>query len=159
MKIAIYPGTFDPITNGHIDILEKAIHVFDRVILAVARVTGKNTMFTIEERTQLCEESCIGLSNVEVMQYDGLSIDFAKNLGAIAMIRGLRAVSDFEYELSLALMNKKLEGNLETVFFVPDNKYLYLSSTMIKQVFSLKGNVTDMIPLPVEKAMKNKIGD
>ena len=159
MKTAIYPGTFDPITNGHLDILIKASHVFDRVILAVAEVTGKKTMFDLAERTAICKEACIDIPKVEVMHFSGLSVDFATSVKANAMIRGLRAVSDFEYELSLALMNKKLQGDIETVFFVPDNKYLYLSSTMIRQIVSLKGNVDDMIPACVESALRIKIGE
>ncbi|MFO7897131.1 MAG: pantetheine-phosphate adenylyltransferase [Candidatus Cloacimonadales bacterium] len=159
MKTAIYPGTFDPITNGHIDILQKASKLFDRVILAVAEVTGKQTMFSLAERTEICQEACAGLPQVEVKSFSGLSVDFALSEKADAMIRGLRAVSDFEYELSLALMNKKLEDKIETVFFVPANQYLYLSSTMIRQIVSLRGNVEDLIPECVEKAIKIKIGE
>ncbi len=157
MKTAIYPGTFDPITNGHIDILHKASKLFDRVILAVAAVTGKNTMFNLEERTEICKEACSHLPKVEVISFDGLSVEFADSMSADAMIRGLRAVSDFEYELSLALMNKNLNNQIETVFFVPDNKYLYLSSTMIRQIVGLQGDVKEMIPQCVEKAMKKKL--
>jgi pantetheine-phosphate adenylyltransferase len=159
MKTAIYPGTFDPITNGHIDILQKASKLFDRVILAVAEVTGKQTMFSLEERTDICKKACANLPHVEVMGFSGLSVEFALSQKADAMIRGLRAVSDFEYELSLALMNKKLQDKIETVFFVPANQYLYLSSTMIRQIVSLKGNVKDLIPQCVEDAIKIKIGE
>ncbi|MCD4797176.1 MAG: pantetheine-phosphate adenylyltransferase [Candidatus Cloacimonetes bacterium] len=157
MKKAIYPGTFDPITNGHIDVLKKAANVFDEVILAVADNTGKKTIFNLDERVRLCEEALKEFPGIKVMKFDGLVVDFAKEVGAVAMIRGLRAVSDFEYELSLALMNKKLNSEVHTVFFVPDNKYLYLSSTMIRQVVSLGGNIRDLIPECVEKALKIKI--
>ena len=156
-KIAIYPGTFDPITCGHIDILKKATNIFDKVILAVAQSTAKqNPMFSLEERVYLCKESVKNLKRVEVKEFNGLVVDFAKKENANFMIRGLRAVSDFEYELSLALMNKKLNNDIETMFFVPDGKYLYLSSTIVKQVVKLGGNITDLIPPIVEKALKEK---
>ena len=156
MKTAIYPGTFDPITNGHIDVLKKASKVFDEIILAVADDTGKNTFFTLEDRTELCRKSTEHFSNIKVVKFTGLVVDFALEIGAVAMIRGLRAVSDFEYELSLALMNKKLQPEVETVFFVPDNKFLYLSSTMVRQIVDLGGSITDLIPECVEQALKKK---
>ncbi len=156
MKKAIYPGTFDPITNGHIDVLKKAANVFDEVILAVADNTIKKTIFNLDERVRLCKEALTEFPWIKVMKSDGLVVDFARKIGAVAMIRGLRAVSDFEYELSLALMNKKLNSEVHTVFFVPDNEYLYLSSTMIRQVVSLGGNIRDLIPVCVEKALKTK---
>lgn len=156
MKRAIYPGTFDPITNGHIDVLEKASKVFDEIILAVAQFTGKNPIFSLAERVDLCRRSLTHLPKVKVMQFDGLVVNFARDVGAIVMIRGLRAVSDFEYELSQALMNKKLCEELDTVFFVPHNKYLYVSSTMVRQVVELGGNMQDMIPNCVEIALKNR---
>lgn len=156
MKIAIYPGTFDPITNGHIDVLKKASKLFDNIILAVANITGKETIFTLEERTELCRKSLPEFPQVEVISFSGLAVDLAVEIDACTMIRGLRAVSDFEYELSLALMNKKLQPCIETIFFVPDNKYLYLSSTMIKQVVELGGNIKDLIPPCVEQALKKK---
>ncbi len=157
MKIAIYAGTFDPITNGHIDILTKASKVFDKVILSVAESTGKETIFSLEERCGLCEKSVAHNKKIEVMKFSGLVVDFAKKVNALIMIRGLRAVSDFEYELSLALMNKNLCDDLETVFFVPENKYLYLSSTMIREVVGLGGDVSGFIPECVEKALKEKL--
>ncbi len=156
MKIAIYPGTFDPITNGHIDVLKKAIKIFDEVILAVSHDNAKNTIFNLDERVELCKKSTRNLSNVKVEKFEGLIVNFAKKLNASAMIRGLRAVSDFEYELSLALMNKELYSDVDTVFFVPDNKYLYLSSTMIRQVVRLGGDVKDLIPECVEQALLTK---
>ncbi len=156
MKIAIYPGTFDPITNGHIDVLKKASKLFDKIILAVADITGKKTIFTLEERTELCRRSLSEFSRVEVINFSGLAADLAIKVKACAMIRGLRAVSDFEYELSLDLMNKKLQPGINTIFFVPDNQYLYLSSTMIKQVVELGGDIKDLIPPCVEEALKKK---
>jgi len=157
MKIAIYPGTFDPITNGHIDILKKATQVFDEVILAVAESTGKNTIFNIEEREYLCKRSILNIKRTRVIKFNGLVVDFAKEVKAVAMIRGMRAVSDFEYELSLALMNKKLNAEVNTIFLVPDSKYLYLSSTMIRQIVKLGGNIKDLIPECVEQALIKKM--
>ncbi|MBN2461020.1 MAG: pantetheine-phosphate adenylyltransferase [Candidatus Cloacimonetes bacterium] len=156
MKRALYPGTFDPITNGHLDILKKAARIFDEVILAVASITGKDTTFTVEERLELCRQATQGMANIRILSFDGLVVDCARKTGALAMIRGLRAISDFEYELSLAMMNKKLYGDLDTIFLVPDNKYLYLSSTIIKQVVYLNGNIPDLIPQCVEQALKKK---
>ena len=156
MKTAIYPGTFDPITNGHIDIIKKAARIFDKVILAVAEDTGKKIIFTVDEREELCRKATEGIEKIEVTRFDGLVVNFAKKVGAITMIRGLRAISDFEYELSQALMNEKLYSDIDTIFFVPDNKYLYLSSTMVRQVVSLGGNIKDLIPECVEEALLKK---
>lgn len=157
MKTVIYPGTFDPITNGHIDILKKASRVFDRVILSVAEDTGKSTLFTVEEREQLCRGAVSDIANVEVMKFSGLVVNFAREVNAIAMIRGLRAISDFEYELSQALMNEKLSNRFSTIFFVPDYKYLYLSSSMIRQVISLGGSINNLLPPGVEEALRKKL--
>lgn len=156
MKIAIYPGTFDPITYGHIDILEKAANVFDEVILAVAKITGKETLCNLEEREYLCKESTKYLSNVKVMSFDGLAVEFAKKNEANSIVRGLRAVSDFEYELQLALMNKKLDSEVDTLFFVPDYQHLYLSSSMIRQIVALGGNLKEFIPDVVEEMLLEK---
>jgi len=156
MKIAIYPGTFDPITNGHLCILKKGTKVFDKVVLAVAEFTGKNSVLSTEERYQLCVEATKDIPGVEVQRFDGLVVNFAKKVKANAMIRGLRALSDFEYELSQALMNKKLYDEIDTVFFLPESKYLYLSSTMVRQVMQLGGDVHDLIPKCVEDVLKNK---
>ncbi|PID28938.1 MAG: pantetheine-phosphate adenylyltransferase [Candidatus Cloacimonadota bacterium] len=155
-KIAIYPGTFDPITNGHINILRKATSMFDEVILAVAAITGKNTLFSTEERTDLCKKAVSHLNNISVTGFDGLAVDFAEKKKATVMIRGLRAVSDFEYELQLALMNKKIGQDMETIFLIPDYRYMYLSSSMVRQIVKLNGNLGDLIPPCVEKALKEK---
>ena len=155
-RIVVYPGTFDPITNGHLDILCKAADLFDEIIIGVAKVTGKDTLFSVEERAKLCRQATTDMPKVKVKQFNGLVVEFAKEIGATAMIRGLRAISDFEYELSQALMNKKMSDKVDTVFFVPDYKYLYLSSTMIRQVVSLGAEVNDLIPACVEEALLEK---
>ncbi|MEA1973586.1 MAG: pantetheine-phosphate adenylyltransferase [Candidatus Cloacimonadota bacterium] len=155
-KIAIYPGTFDPITNGHLDILEKATNVFDEVILAVANTTGKKTLCSLSERHFLCEESTKYLSKVKVMSFEGLAVEFAREIEADCIVRGLRAVSDFEYELQLALMNKNLEKKIDTMFFIPDLEHLYLSSSMIRQIVSLGGDLKEFIPEVVEEMLLKK---
>jgi pantetheine-phosphate adenylyltransferase len=156
-NIAIYPGSFDPITNGHIDILKKATELFDVVVLAVAEATNKDNLFNGEMREHLCREATKDLPHVQIIKFDGLIVDYAKKIGAKAMIRGLRAVSDFEYELQLALMNKHLDSTINTVFLIPDYKYFYLSSSLIKQIVSLGGDVSDFIPTCVERALKETI--
>ncbi len=158
MSLAIYPGTFDPITFGHINILEKAAGMFDEVILAVADATGKQTGFSLEERLQLCADATGHLSNVRVSSFQGLFVDYAKSQNCRIMIRGMRAVSDFEYELSLALTNKKLSPDIETIFLVPSLKYMYLSSSMIRQLAVLGGPLEDFVPQNVATAMKRKYG-
>jgi len=146
MRLAIYPGTFDPITNGHIDILRKATQMFDEVVLAVASTTGKNTFFSYEERVDMCRRCCEGMPGVRVEGFEGLVVEYARKLNACAMVRGLRAVSDFEYELQLALMNRMLDRGIETVFLVPDHYYLYLSSSMVRQIVRLGGALDTFVP-------------
>jgi len=156
MKRAIYPGTFDPITFGHLNILTKARDMFDEVILAVANITNKNTLFTTDERLELCSKAVQHFSKIRVEKFDGLAIRYAESVGANRIIRGMRAVSDFEYELQLSLMNKNLNKEIETIFLVPDAEYLYLSSSMVKQVVGLGGNISKYIPFCVEQAILNK---
>jgi pantetheine-phosphate adenylyltransferase len=153
---AIYPGTFDPITMGHVNIAEKAAALFDEVILGVADYTGKQTLFSISERIELCRESVSHIKGVTVQPFSGLVVDFAKSLECKIMIRGMRAVSDFEYELSLALTNKKIAPDIETIFLVPSLRYMYLSSTMMKQLAELGGNLQDFLPPSVITALQNK---
>jgi len=157
MSIAIYPGTFDPITYGHINILNKAAHIYDHVVLAVAHTTGKNTLFSTEERFELCKLTTADIPNVTVEMFDDLTVNFAELMKAKHIIRGLRFTSDFEYELQISLMNKKLNPNIETIFFIPDEHYLFVSSSMVKQIVGLGGDLTDYIPELVEEAIKQKL--
>lgn len=149
MHRALYPGTFDPITLGHINIVQKAVEFFDEVILAVADYTGKDPYLNLEQRLQLCKESTLDIPNLRVVSFSGLAVDFAKKMQCNTMIRGLRAVSDFEYELSLAITNRKLKPEIETVFLVPSLKYMYLSSSMVRQLADLKAPLEDFVPQPV----------
>ncbi len=154
---AIYPGTFDPITLGHVNILEKAARLFEHVTLAVADFTGKQSFFSKDERYRLCVEATSHIPNVDVQVFNGLVVDFAKSLDCNIMIRGLRAVSDFEYELSLAMINTKLNSGIETMFMVPSLRYMYLSSSMIRQLAELGSNLDDFVPPCVSKAFANKL--
>jgi pantetheine-phosphate adenylyltransferase len=153
---AIYPGTFDPITLGHVNIVEKAARLFDEVILAVADYTGKQNCFSLQERFDLCKQAVGHLPNVTVFTFKGLVVDFAVAQNCQVMIRGLRAVSDFEYELSLALTNTKLNPQIETLFMVPSLRYMYLSSSMIRQLAELGSDLKDFVPVCVSSAMKLK---
>ena len=155
-NIAIYPGTFDPITNGHIDILKKATNLFDQVILAVAEDSGKDNLFQAGERVELCKKAIKNIKQVEVVSFSGLVVEYARSIKAVAMIRGLRAVSDFEYELQLALMNRQLNPMIDTIFLIPDYKYFYLSSSLIKQIIKLGGDLKDFVPANVKQALLEK---
>jgi pantetheine-phosphate adenylyltransferase, bacterial len=156
VRTAIYPGTFDPVTNGHLDILHRAIYLFDRVIVAVASESNKQTLFSLEERQKLLRCETSDMENVEVMSFGGLTVDFARECEAIALIRGLRAMTDFEYEFQLALMNKKLAPDIETVFLMTKSEYSFISSSSIKSAASLQGDVSGLVPPNVEKAMIQK---
>ena len=160
MKIAIYPGSFDPITNGHLDIIERAVHLFDKVIVTVARNAEKNfPLFSHEERISLIAKAVSELENIEVDSFEGLMVDHAVKHGAVAAIRGLRALSDFEFEFKMALMNRSLNENISTLFLMPHAKYTHVSSSMVREVASLGGSVIKYVPSHVNKALKEKYGN
>jgi pantetheine-phosphate adenylyltransferase len=156
MRRAIYPGSFDPITNGHLDVLQRASGLFDELIVAVARDNAKQSLFTVEERVELLQAATGHLPNLKVMPFDGLLVDFARQQQAMALVRGLRAVSDFEFEFQLALMNRKLEPNLETMFLMPREELTYISSRLVKEIARLGGNVNQFVPPHVVAALKAK---
>lgn len=137
-KVALYPGTFDPVTNGHLDVLTRALYLFDRVVVGVASNAGKAPMFDLETRVSLLKEAVSDKPNVSIVPFDVLTVDLAREYGAHAIIRGLRAVSDFEYEFQLAQMNRFLESQVETVFLMPSHKYFYVSSSLIKQIATMQ---------------------
>jgi pantetheine-phosphate adenylyltransferase len=157
MRVAIYPGTFDPITNGHLDIAQRAAQIFDRIIITVSNNFHKSPFFTLEERRILVEKTMKDISNVRVDVFDGLLVEYAKKRGVCALIRGLRAVSDFEYEFQMALMNRKLMPNLETVFLMSGEEYTYINSTIVKEVALLGGKVDGFLPPVVAEAVAEKI--
>jgi len=156
MRIAIYPGTFDPITNGHLDLVERGLRIFDEIIIAVAPSPKKQPLFSLEERLKLIREAVKDCRNVKVEAFNGLLVNYVKGKGGIAIIRGLRAVSDFEYELQMALMNRRLDMNIETVFMMPSEEFSFLTSTVVKEVASLGGSVKGLVPEVVERAMREK---
>jgi pantetheine-phosphate adenylyltransferase len=156
LRIAIYPGSFDPITNGHIDILERAVKLFDKIVITVAVNVGKYPLFTAEERIEIVSEVTKNLPGVEVDRFDGLIVDYARKVNAIALIRGLRAISDFEYEFQMALMNRRLANELTTVFLMPNEKYTYLNSSIVREVASFGGDVSSFVPKYVEEKLKEK---
>lgn len=146
MTIAVYPGSFDPITNGHLDIIQRSINLFDNLIVAVAKNTEKNALFTVAERIEIIKDAVREYPNVNIRAMDGLLVDFARNVGAKVIIRGLRAVSDFEYEYQMALMNKRLAPDIETIFMMTSGKYAFLSSSVIREVSMLGGNIKSFVP-------------
>jgi pantetheine-phosphate adenylyltransferase len=157
MRIAVYPGTFDPITNGHLDIVRRASAVFDRIIVAISENPRKNPLFTLDERRRLVEDAVRGIENVGVEVFTGLLVHYAKRRQATAIIRGLRAVSDFDYEFQMALLNRKLMPDLETVYLMPSEEYSYVNSTIVKEVAHLGGRLDCFLPTGVAKALEEKI--
>lgn len=155
MKIGVYPGTFDPITNGHIDIIRRSLQVFDKVIVAVAPNPKKKPIFDIQDRVEMIRESTRDIPNVEIEIFEGLLAEYMKRKGAHAIIRGLRAVSDFEHEFMMALMNRKLDSEAETVFLMPSEEYSYLTSSAIKEVASYGGVVKDLVPPIVSRRLQD----
>jgi len=156
MKLAVYPGSFDPLTNGHIDIIERGTHLFDRIIVAVLVNIDKAPLFTTEERVEIVRDVFKGRPNVEVDTFDGLLVDYLTRRKADVIVRGLRALSDFEAEFQMALMNRRLGPNIETVFMMPAEQYTYISSRLIKEVFSLGGQVRGLVPEIVESRLRDK---
>jgi pantetheine-phosphate adenylyltransferase len=156
-KVAIYPGSFDPFTNGHQNVIERGIKVFGKVIVAVAHNTTKKTIFTLEERVEILNEIFKGRDDVEVDYFEGLLVQYAKKKGTNIVLRGMRTVSDFEYELQMALANKTLSDELETVFMVTDSEFAHISSSVIKEVVSLGGPATHMVPDAVELKLREKL--
>ena len=155
-KIALYPGTFDPITNGHLSLIKKGLQVFDEIIVGVARDTPKAPLFSLEERVELVKASLVGVGGVLVEAFSGLTVEYARKRGACALLRGLRAVSDFEYEFQLALMNRKLDSHLQTVFLMTDYRWLYISSTIIKSAASQGASVAGLVPEIVCQKLEEK---
>lgn len=156
MGIGIYPGSFDPITNGHLDIITRSAKLFDKLIVAVLSNPRKTALFTVDERIEMIRESVKDIDNIEIDSFSGLLIDFARLKKAKVIVKGLRAVSDFEYELQMALMNNKLDSEIETIFIMTSSKYSFLSSSIIKEVSSFGGCVRGLVPPIVEKRLKQK---
>ena len=157
MNIAVYPGTFDPFTNGHRDLVQRAAsNIFDKVYICVAENSKKNTVFSLDERIDLAKKSLVRISNVEVVGFNGLLVDFAKKLDAKVILRGLRVVSDFEYEFQMSSMNKKLNHDIESIFLTPSESYAFLSSSLVKEIAQLGGDVSTFVSEDVKLALEKK---
>jgi pantetheine-phosphate adenylyltransferase len=155
---ALYPGTFDPPTNGHLDLIERGAKLFDHLIVAILNNPMKDPLFTVEERVEMLKESTATLKNVSVATFDGLMVEFARKQGVSAVLRGIRAISDYEYEFQMALMNRRLAPEIETVFLQPAGRYSFVSSRMLKDVVSFGGDVSGLVPPNVLKRLRNRIG-
>jgi len=155
---AIYPGSFDPITNGHLDLIERGCRLFDRLTVAILRNETKQPLFSVEERTEMLREVVGCYPNVEVDSFEGLLVDYASRNGATVLLRGIRAISDYEYELQMALMNRRLRPEIETVFMLASEAHSFISSRLVKEVFGLGGNITGLVPPPVEVRLRQRFG-
>jgi pantetheine-phosphate adenylyltransferase len=156
---ALYPGTFDPPTNGHVDLIQRGSKIFDHLTVAILVNPVKNPLFTVEERVEMMKEATNGITNVSVATFNGLMVDFARRLGATAVLRGIRAISDYEHEFQMALMNRRLAPEIETVFLQPAGRYSFVSSRMVKEVFSFGGDVTGLVPANVLKRLRARINN
>jgi pantetheine-phosphate adenylyltransferase len=154
---AIYPGSFDPVTNGHLDLIARGSKIFDHLVVAILRNSHKDPLFTVDERLEMLTEAVSNLGNVSVATFDGLLVDFAQEQNAQAVMRGIRAISDYEYELQMALMNRRLAPSLETIFMMPDAKYSFVSSRLVKEVFELGGSVEGLVPRFVIDRLKQHV--
>lgn len=157
MRIAVYPGSFDPLTNGHLDIIRRATRLFDRVLVSVLENEGKSPLFSVAERMELIARCTSSIPDVEVHSFSGLLVEFMRRAGATAVVRGIRAVSDYEYELQMALMNRELSAEVETIFMLPAVEYTYVSSRLVKEVFRLGGDVARLVPTPVLDSLKARL--
>ena len=158
MRIAVYPGSFDPLTNGHLDIIRRGTGLFDRLFVAVLENEGKSPLFSVAERMELIAQSTADIPGVEVHSFSGLLVDFMRRMNAKVVVRGIRAVSDYEYELQMALMNRELHAQVETIFMLPAVEFTYVSSRLVKEVFRLGGDITRLVPPPVLESLKARLG-
>lgn len=157
-RIAVYPGTFDPVTNGHLDLVERSLRIFDEIIVAVAANPKKKPVFSLEERIGMFKEVTAQYENLIIEGFDGLLVDYIKKKNAVGIIRGLRAVSDFEYEMQMALMNRRLDNTIETVFLMPNEEYSFITSTIVKEAASYGGDVSTLVPKVIVERLKKKFG-
>jgi pantetheine-phosphate adenylyltransferase len=155
-KLAIYPGSFDPVTNGHVDIIVRGLKIFDEIVVCILNNPAKKVLFTVEERIEMLNSSLSGIKNIEITTYDGLLVDFAVQRKAHAILRGMRAVSDFEYEFQMALMNRRLNRDIQTVFLMTGLRWIFTSSSIIKEAARFGGNINGMVPKIVQQKLKNK---
>jgi pantetheine-phosphate adenylyltransferase len=154
--IAVYPGTFDPVTNGHVDLVERSLRIFDELVVAVAANPKKHPLFSLDERINLFRKAISRYKRVKIEGFDGLLVDYVREKGAVGIIRGLRAVSDFEYEMQMALMNRRLDSGIETVFLMPNEEYSFITSTIVKEAASYGGDVSSLVPKVVVEKLKKK---
>jgi pantetheine-phosphate adenylyltransferase len=157
--VAIYPGSFDPITNGHLDLIDRASRLVERLIVAILSNSSKHPLFSVAERTEMLREATAGFSNVEIDSFDGLLVDYAARRNANIIVRGIRAISDYEHELQMTLMNRRLRPQIDTIFLMAGEAYSFISSKMVKEVISLNGSITGLVPKPVEARLRQKILD